>query len=60
MNTAFLLIAASSLPGLACASSLDTPKELGAIQWQRKLEPALEASARSHKPLLLLFQEVPG
>ena len=34
--------------------------ELGQIHWARTLEPALKASAADHKPILLLFQEVPG
>ncbi|MDF1839510.1 MAG: hypothetical protein P1V35_16700 [Planctomycetota bacterium] len=35
-------------------------RELGTVQWERTLEPALERSAADHKPILLLFQEVPG
>ncbi|MEO0649874.1 MAG: VPGUxxT family thioredoxin-like (seleno)protein, type 2 [Planctomycetota bacterium] len=34
--------------------------EYGAVGWGRALEPALAASAGSGKPVLLLFQEVPG
>jgi hypothetical protein len=34
-------------------------RELGAVRWQRRLEPALQAAADG-KPVLLLFQEVPG
>ena len=43
--------------------SVETTKqarELGTVKWERKLEPALERSAADHKPILLLFQEVPG
>jgi len=42
------------------ASALRQPRELGAVQWQRRVEPALDEAKRSNKPLLLLFQEVPG
>ena len=35
-------------------------RELGAVAWQRKLEPALDASRATGRPVLLLFQEVPG
>ncbi len=35
-------------------------QELGNITWQRRLEPALQACAKDHKPVFLLFQEVPG
>ena len=38
----------------------DAPPEFGRVRWGRELEPALETSARSGKPVLLLFQEVPG
>ena len=38
----------------------DSPTEFGDVAWGRKLEPALEASARTGRPVLLLFQEVPG
>ena len=34
--------------------------ELGRVHWARELQPALQASASDHKPVLLLFQEVPG
>lgn len=36
------------------------PVELGSVQWERKLEPALEKSAKDGKPVFLLFQEIPG
>lgn len=42
------------------AATADSPRELGAVAWGRELEPALEASADSGKPVLLLFQEIPG
>ena len=55
-------LGAALLP-LACASaqtSASTPPEFGRVRWQRELEPALTASKESGKPVLLLFQEVPG
>lgn len=36
------------------------PREFGAVEWNRELEPALELSQKTDKPVLLLFQEVPG
>lgn len=61
MNTFWMLPAAAVATGLV-ASTLDddTPREFGAVDWGRKLEPALERSASSGKPVLLFFQEVPG
>ncbi len=36
------------------------PVEVGAVSWQRDLEPAYGQSENSGKPVLILFQEVPG
>ena len=36
------------------------PVEVGNVQWGRDFEAALENSAASGKPVLMLFQEVPG
>ena len=36
------------------------PVELGKVKWGRDYELALAASAKSQKPVLILFQEVPG
>ncbi len=37
-----------------------TPRELGDVKWQRQLEAGLERSKKQDKPVLLLFQEIPG
>lgn len=42
-----------------CQAS-DNPVEIGAVKWSRDLEKALAASEKSEKPVLILFQEVPG
>ena len=36
------------------------PIELGKVHWERDLEKSLQQSATESKPVLLLFQEVPG
>ena len=36
------------------------PEELGAVHWLRDLEAGQKESVKSDKPLLILFQEVPG
>ena len=36
------------------------PEELGAIQWMRDLEAGRAEATRTGKPILILFQEVPG
>jgi hypothetical protein len=45
---------------LALGLGADTPPELGTVEWGRKLEPALELAARTDRPVMLLFQEIPG
>jgi hypothetical protein len=49
---------------LACMASLAMaaapPPELGAVRWGRDYPAALEESARTGRPLLVLFTEVPG
>ncbi len=57
----------SSLALLTCALMAatpimagDPPVELGAVRWGRDLSAAQHQSATSGKPILVLFQEVPG
>lgn len=38
----------------------DNPIEVGDVRWGRDLTAALEKSAETGKPVLVLFQEVPG
>ena len=38
----------------------ENPVELGLVRWQRDLEAGLSEAARTGKPALILFQEVPG
>lgn len=40
--------------------SPDSPVELGAIDWGRDLDDAQSQARQSGKPILILFQEVPG
>lgn len=54
-----------SVAVLAAAASLafagdPVPKEIGSVDWQRDYSAAKESSARSGKPLMMFFQEVPG
>lgn len=36
------------------------PAELGRVRWQREHEAAFASAKSSGKPVLMLFQEVPG
>lgn len=41
-------------------SGKDQPIEVGVVKWGRDFDASLAAAKRSGKPVLLLFQEVPG
>jgi hypothetical protein len=55
-----LLLPFLFLPLMACSSQEYTPPELGTVSWQTDHDKALALSAKSGKPVFLLFQEVPG
>lgn len=38
----------------------ENPVELGRVIWHRELDVALEQARTRQKPVLLLFQEIPG
>lgn len=44
----------------ATSAQTATPREYGAVRWRRDLGAAVAESARAGKPVLILFQEVPG
>ena len=37
-----------------------TPVELGRVRWERDFDAALKRAQKDQRPLLVLFQEVPG
>ena len=45
---------------LLCTTLLASPPELGKVSWERDYEKGVARAAKSGKPLLVLFQEVPG
>ena len=49
-----------ALSGQSKTNPLSQPQELGSISWHRDYELALEESKALNKPVLILFQEVPG
>ena len=63
-------IAFSLLPLAACVpmtflpstpdSGRDTPVELGAVSWARDHDAAFARAKEQQRPVLLLFQEIPG
>jgi hypothetical protein len=44
----------------ALAGRVEQPVELGQVKWRRDFDAGLAESKRTGKPVLLLFQEVPG
>ncbi|HEB53216.1 MAG TPA: hypothetical protein ENI87_08185 [bacterium] len=68
MSESLLGIAVGLLASLAPASVVvaqdearsQQPPELGTVHWLRNERVAQEAAKQSRKPLLVLFQEVPG
>ena len=58
----FLASCASQQPAEQCGET--SPRlgveELGQVHWGRSLEEAKAQSVESGKPILVLFQEVPG
>ncbi len=41
-------------------SRTDNPRELGRISWQKNVDKALKEAETTGKPVLVLFQEIPG
>jgi hypothetical protein len=70
LATAALLLAALSMPGWAedgpapaSRSSeipADPPEELGTVAWLHSLRASRELAVQTGKPILVLFQQVPG
>lgn len=60
--TVVSLVAVASASGEAPDSPARPagPPELGAVEWRRGFDEALEKSKTTHTPMLVLFQEVPG
>lgn len=53
--------ALAAAPILMIAAQDDSsPREFGDVSWGTKLEDAQAAARVSKKPIMLLFQEVPG
>ncbi|NNL77559.1 MAG: hypothetical protein HKO68_14585 [Desulfobacterales bacterium] len=42
------------------SEAIDNPIEVGHVRWGRDFETALQISANTGKPVLVLFQEIPG
>jgi hypothetical protein len=40
--------------------TIENPIEVGDVRWERDFDAALESSAKTSKPILVLFQEIPG
>lgn len=62
MSKTLSLMLALAVTGLCVASPPEDPTrvELGTVKWNRDLDAAKKLSQQSGKPLMILFQEVPG
>lgn len=56
----FILILAIFLILPHGAEAMDNPIEVGSVNWGRDLDQALTLSGETGRPVLVLFQEVPG
>lgn len=61
LATLLLTLAALVLPaGGAAADEKKPPVEFGAVEWLRTIEAGEAAAKERKRPMLVLFQEVPG
>ena len=58
LRTVGALVATMSLSFAQVPTS--QPEELGRVSWRRDFDAALAEAREASKPVLLLFQEVPG
>ncbi|MEM6771350.1 MAG: VPGUxxT family thioredoxin-like (seleno)protein, type 2 [Bacteroidota bacterium] len=56
----FLLTFGIGLDAQSRTNPADQPVELGKVSWLRDYDTALQESRKTGKPILILFQEVPG
>jgi len=54
------IMAAAIVLTTLSGQSMENPVEVGDVRWGRDLEAALRNSAETGKPVLVLFQEIPG
>lgn len=59
MRLLFLVFSLSAF-GFSVLSQTNQAEELGLVQWNRDLDKAKELSLGQDKPILILFQEIPG
>lgn len=60
MKQLLLSLAAMLLPASCNAGATSPPVETGKVAWGRDLDAALASSAKTGRPLFVLFQEIPG
>ncbi len=60
MKVLNIILTLSVVFTLFSSEAIGNPIEVGDVRWGRDLEAALRNSADSGKPVLVLFQEVPG
>ena len=53
-------ISSATVTAPTASTRPDQPVELGMVEWGRDLEAGLDTAESADKPVLLLFQEIPG
>src|SRR5689334_8730026 len=56
----FMLCISAIVCGLSAPATPKQPVELGRVKWLTDYDGALKTAQQSHKPVFLLFQEIPG
>ena len=54
------MITAEPASLLPANDRIEQPEELGQVRWRRDFDAALLEAQETDKPVLILFQEVPG
>ncbi|MEM1223033.1 MAG: VPGUxxT family thioredoxin-like (seleno)protein, type 2 [Verrucomicrobiota bacterium] len=60
LKPSHLICISIALAVFALPAQAETHKELGAVNWLRDYDEAIELAESTGKPILILFQEVPG
>lgn len=60
LAAAFLMVMSSRTFAQPASPTVEQPVELGKVQWLRDYDAAVTRAKAEHKPLLILFSEVPG
>ena len=55
-----IALALGALPCVDPPAKSDVPEELGTVSWGRDHDAVFDSARSTDRPVLLLFQEIPG